>query len=408
MATANGILAALTDLNQKVDRLSLRFDRLERNERGRFEPVNDTPELIPRRTSLLEVIPAELRLKIYRELLASPDIIDIDWKKPGLYPAIMQTCKTIFCESHPVLYGENTFMVHIGYPERPDGDRVPVCPPIRPEERPRDIPPQRWAKDLHDDTTSRSLTHSYLNDVFPQFLQGFTSNGGLVRNKAFCGAYRRTHNYEAEKLPRRLAVDAQDGCSWDDCIREQLVILSRSLRNIPHLDLLAISYGGKQRDFWQSHEGISLGRKLCTYIGGAVRGVSTVKTHNIPDVYADVLCRDMASSEPPSSLLLMCRALQDYCENIYLDNNRYLWLSRRKGLIAKAVRAMEKGNRKAFLRYRTQAMRKMHDMKSPWHPAEDVYQHDLEEDRWADLESTSSVSSSDSSSDSDSDDDDTL
>jgi len=399
MAITNDMLAALTNLNQQVNRLSLCLDRLERDERGRLELVNDTPELISRRPSLLEVIPAELRLKIYRELLVSPDIIDIDWKKPGLHPAIMQTCKAIFCESHPVLYSENTFMVHLGYPETPDGNRVPVCPPIRPEERPRDISPRRWAKDLHGDTTSRLLTQSYLNDVFPQFLHGFTSNGGLVRNKAFCGAYRRTHNYEAEKLPHRLAIVVSDDYFWESYIRDQLVILSRSLQNIPHIDLLVISYRGEERNFWQSEKGISLGRNLCTYIGGAVRGVSTVMTDNIPDIYADVLCRDMASSEPPSSLLLMCRALVDYCENIHKDKDRYLWLLG-KGLIAKAVRAMEKGNRKAFLRYRMKAMRKMDDMKTPWHPAEDVYQHDLEEDRCADLESTSSDYSSNDSNDS--------
>lgn len=323
------------------------------------------------RQSYLEKIPAELRLQIYRELLISSDAIDIDWERPkGLYPNIMRTCKAIFRESHPVLYDENTFKVRIGIPQHL-GAVVPIVPPLRED--------TDEICRLDEKASWRCFSGSYLNDVFPQFL-GLHGNG-LWRNRAFCDPFtssRRRHNFEDEKLPRRLLITIECGDISERLVRHDLDILAKRLQNIPLVYSVAISCENTPPGFWTTGIGIVLGNMLCTYLGGCVRRIHTVTTYNISEVYANVLLHDLTSSNPKrDNLLLVCRALMEYLQGLDMhgttaDGKMAEWPGRGE----LAYRAMERGDWKAFQHHREQEMRWAEGITCRWYSAKDVYKHD--------------------------------
>jgi len=317
------------------------------------------------RQSLLELIPAEIRLKIYRELLLSPDVIDIDWKIPKLHPNIMRTCKAIFRESHPVLYNENTFQVRVGIP-RELRTTTPIIPPVY---------------GLWDDTyrwdekaaCRRFIDGSYLHDVFPAFLPYAC---GLSRNKAFCGMLRQPYHYEKEKIPCRLVVTIECGDMNKYTIRTELDALAQCLGNMPLIHSLAILCENTAPGFWTTSFGISLGEMLCTYIGGSgIRHINTVTACNIPKEYANILIHEVKSAKPTSNLLLMWRAFKKY----YLQAMSAQRTFGTDSHFDQVRCVMEKGDRKAFLYHREQAMRSISGITVPWWPEpESIYQYDAE------------------------------
>jgi len=327
----------------------------------------------------LETIPAELRLQIYRELLVSPEVIDIDWKKVGLHPNIMRTCKAIFRESHPVLYDENTFWLRLGIPAELM-TAVPITPPTTPP-RPGSYSAEEWNRCLSDaeSPASRGLYHSYLNDVFPQFLQGSFGSGCLTMNLHVNSRFvaRRQHNYEHQKLPCRLVITIQ--CKGYDGHRYKLELLAQSLQHIPRIHSLAISCENAPAGFWSTSAGEELGERLCAYVGGSVRGVGVIQTHNIPEVYASVLRRELVGSKPTSALLSMFRSLTHYRWKLFLCGEPSVdikWLHSEH--IDQAHRAVEKGDWEAFRHYRELEMHSVKDMTIENQAAEidAVYKHD--------------------------------
>ena len=309
--------------------------------------------------SLLARIPAEVRLEIYRELLISPDMIDIDWKSPKLHPNIMRTCKAIFRESHSILYDENTFLVRIGIPQSLKS-AVPNTPPVQePWE-------ERFRLDEQDNV--RSLEYTYLHDVFPQFLP---ISSGLCRNRSFCSR-KKQHNYY-DKLPSRLAVMVECGNIKEYCTRNRLNTLAKSLQKIPFIRSLSISCENAPPSFWSTSLGIMLGEMLCAYIGGrGIRHIHTVITHNIPQGYADVLVRAVKSAKPTSTLLLMWRAFCSYY--IWLPVPFGDWLNPGSHYY-EACRAMETGDKKAFLHHREQALRNAPQHRYRYPTRDSVYMH---------------------------------
>lgn len=104
-----------------------------------------------------------------------------------------------------------------------------------------------------------------------------------------------------------------------------------------------------------------LDEMLCAYLGGSVRRVKMVTTHNIPEVYADVLVHDLTSYNPTSSLVLMLRALTKYVTGLWMrgqtiDGKRARWkINHSRGNhLHQACRAMERGDFKAFQHHRKQ------------------------------------------------------
>lgn len=229
---------------------------------------------------MILLIPAEIRLQIYRELLLSNEAIEIDWKKPkGLYPNILRTCKGILDESYPVLYYENTFKVRLGKSKELKA-AVPNFPPLC-----------RHATNSEYDAMGyqRSFTSSYLNDIFPHFLS--CSGRGLWRNRDFRSRFIWFDLQDREKLPRRLVITIEpnveaeiEGLKADIAIMQMdLALLAESLQ-IP-LYSLAIECN-TPCGFWATGSGIRLGKMLCAYLKGCARGVDKVTAHNIPEEYA--------------------------------------------------------------------------------------------------------------------------
>jgi hypothetical protein len=224
---------------------------------------------------MILLIPAEIRLQIYRELLLSHEAIDIDWKKPkGLYPNILRTCKSILDESHPVLYHENTFKVRIGKHKRPKAD-VPNFPPL-----------QRYAEISQSDEKGYQLSFesSYLNDIFPHFLQ--VGGYGLWRNRAFRQRFIFFDLQHRKIFPRRLVIAIEPNVETRLDVSRMwwnLDLLAKRLQ-IP-LHSLAIECDAP-RGFWATSSGIKLGKMLSASLGGCMRGVDKVTAHNIPEEYA--------------------------------------------------------------------------------------------------------------------------
>ncbi|TVY26285.1 hypothetical protein LHYA1_G005802 [Lachnellula hyalina] len=58
-------------------------------------------------------LPGEIRNQIYRQLLLIPSLSTPRLLgDPPIYPAILSTCHKIHSETHPILYGSNTFLAH--------------------------------------------------------------------------------------------------------------------------------------------------------------------------------------------------------------------------------------------------------------------------------------------------------
>jgi len=318
--------------------------------------------------SAFEIIPAEIRLQIYRELLISSDVIDIDWKKPKLHPNIMRTCKAVFSESHPILYDENTFRVRMNLPQKLK-DAIPVTPV------------QRVCGDFKYDqiAEARNLSFSYLNDIFPNFYYRESSlYGGLWRNKAYP---REQHNYEKEKFPRRLVITIE-GQDLEN-IERKLDELAQMLQTIPRIYSLAISCENTPPDFWTTNAGIRLGEKLCVYLGGSIRRVRMVTTHNMPEEYATVLTYTLTSQTLTNGLIPMLRALRDYEVGLSMggrtiDGKRAAWkIDDSPGShLDQASRAMERGDFEAFRYHREQEMRRADGITSHYYSIEELYRYD--------------------------------
>ncbi|TVY33009.1 hypothetical protein LSUB1_G007574 [Lachnellula subtilissima] len=58
-------------------------------------------------------LPGEIRNQIYCQLLLVPSLSTARLLgDPPIYPAILSTCRKIHSETHPILYGSNTFLAH--------------------------------------------------------------------------------------------------------------------------------------------------------------------------------------------------------------------------------------------------------------------------------------------------------
>ncbi|KAK4444133.1 hypothetical protein QBC34DRAFT_442773 [Podospora aff. communis PSN243] len=272
-------------------------------------------------------LPTEIRLQIYRELLVSPNPIDIDWENPRLFPQILQTCKAIFCEAHPVLYDENTWNIHVGTSPKHTWT-VPNLPPfasfITPEtratwerlEREGNFEALRTEHLVHNaklkaDGCLRGrhyATHSYFNDVFPSFMD---IEGGLGRKSGLvCNLLQPDFNrdlFKESKFPRHLVVviSEQTTAGWG------LVLLGRALQNIPQGEIrsLTFTYEGS-RESWETRLGQRLTDQLRTFVAGRVRGVREMRTEGIPEDLSALMIREMTGVQPVNTLLLMWEALE--------------------------------------------------------------------------------------------------
>lgn len=132
--------------------------------------------------------------------------------------------------------------------------------------------------------------------------------------------------------------------------------------------------------FWSTSSGIEFGEQLCAYVGGSVRGVGVIQTHEILEVYSSVLRRELVSSKPTSAPLSKFRASRAYWFDLFLYSKPSPGLGL-SGSLNQALRAMEKGNWEAFRRHRQQEMHSVKNVKigSQTSRIEAGYKHDSDE-----------------------------
>ncbi|KAK0657964.1 hypothetical protein B0T16DRAFT_402812 [Cercophora newfieldiana] len=352
-------------------------------------------------------LPVEIRLEIYRELLVFRGVIDIDFQKPGLHTAIMETCRPIFCEAHKVLYDENTFMMRIGVPKEL-WDAVPICPSkateelsySRREEYYLDLQPipeeNRMALMRLDRFPSlRTFTRSYLNDIFPRLsrdgLDGNWYLGGFILG-------RPKQNFEDTKFPRRLVVAVE--CSgalnmFTTGFHYDLNALASMLRLIPPIQYLEIrcenlpggfdGQDGTASGMWATDQGIKLSRQLRAYLGGTLRNVERFTAIGIPEADVSLLRGMMTGNEPESALLRMYRALEWFwisvsllgspkSQIIHLDDEESLEEAR--AIMGEARVAMEKGDWEGFRRHREMEIHALQILGADLSDIEEIYEHD--------------------------------
>jgi len=318
-------------------------------------------------------LPAEIRKMVYRELLVSNQPIDIDWVKPRLQPNILQTCKQVFQEAHPILYEENTWKIRIGKTEElllltipilPPGPPRPLCPKLRIFSVEECMEMRKY----DENPVMRTFDKSYIHDIMPDFMQG-TLAKGLWVNSSFCvdgcpGCTWPRHFFREKKLPRHLIVAFE--CSdlkYDEVIRRyNIEVLAKTLEHIPHIRSLAITCENAPKDMWDTKEGAELGGQLQAWLGGTVRGVRSMSTVGIPKSLSTALISQMMSHGPKSRLLLMYKAFEQYMRNLwFVSGCSWDALHGDGAPLAQARRAMERGDWDGFLRHREVGVKELKD-----------------------------------------------
>ncbi|KAK0657963.1 hypothetical protein B0T16DRAFT_453374 [Cercophora newfieldiana] len=365
---------------------------------ARAEALTGEPRVRKKRKAFkpfrLEALPSELRIKIYHNLLVSPQPIDIDWEMPHLHPNIMRTCKAIFKETHPILYEENTWRIRLGLPERLK--RKPGTRYIDPPSGTPPSHPDAPQSGLYLPRADRNIEWSYLNDIFPHFLQGSGvqlmggSFGGLTQNYATSGSPSRTpHYFEQEKLPQRFVVtiacnDISNVVRGNGEHGGYIDVLAKSLDHIPHVQSLTVECVHANRGFWERTGGVQLANELRAYLAGTVRGVGTVKTIGVPQDLSAVLTEKMQGSQPKSVLLMMWQVFKEWrlAQNgvsRFATSSAILDYSPR-GPYNKARNAMERGDMDEFRSWRLREESRLeHRMYKFW-PRGRMMLYQLDED----------------------------
>jgi len=328
-------------------------------------------------------LPAEIREKVYRELLVSPEVVDIDFKKPNLHPAIMRTCRAVLHEAHKILYDENTFLMRIGIPQELR-NVVPVCAPKATEELSLSaltkVPNLGLAKltrqqyiSLDRDPSLRSYHHSYLNDLFPRLRGNNLLVFGLYGNWCWGGSSHPKQYYEDIKFPRRLVVSIECSAVTAGSLKDVAAILG----HLPRIQHLEIRCENIPQGMWATYQGITLGEQLQAYFGGSVRRVESMAAVGVPEAHRSVLERMMKGNEPKSILLSMYEAFYHFLlrKRIFgglpiplhdSDNSPY----------TKARKAMESGDWEAFRHHREREIRGLRALGADLRDVEGIYLHD--------------------------------
>ncbi|KAK4444132.1 hypothetical protein QBC34DRAFT_430162 [Podospora aff. communis PSN243] len=340
----------------------------------------------PARLSFLD-IPPEIRLMIYRDLLISDKAIDIDWECPRLHPQIMQTCKIIFREAHPVLYDENTWRIRMSISTQMQRDGA--------RNRPSPMPKLSLSSSTIGDSDPRDfIDRSYFNNVFPKFImRGRGMNpcpGGRIwvqpENLGRCPYFPSGHLFENEKHPRYLeavmyCATLTAPCSWD------IDVMARSLERLPEIRSLTLKCEGTMADsdFWGGYIGTRLRKKLLAYLSGRVRGVKAMTTVGMPEDLATQMTREMTSSAARNRLLLMWDAFERWrfkqCAKNTLTTKAkvlvYEQILSDAGHWIRIKEALERNDAKDFLHYRQLELQRLKDIDGlELRFVEDVYKND--------------------------------
>jgi len=337
-------------------------------------------------------LPAEIREIVYRELLVSPEVVDIDFQKQNLHPAIMRTCRAVFHEAHKILYDENTFLMRIGIPRELE-NVVPVCAPRATEELSlsalEKLDPGPYSSSwkingqeriLSDrDPRRRGYDHSYLNDLFPRLRNTSCLITGLNGNWCWGGFNRPEQYHEDIKFPRRLVVSIE--CSgvtnkfsllWNS-IRPVATIL----RHLPRIQHLEIRCENITPAMWATDQGIRLGEQLQAYFGGSVRRVESMAAIGVPQGHVSVLERMMKGNQPKSVLLSMYEAFYSFRISQAIFGNPALSIDYSgDSTFTKARRAMESGDWEAFRHHRETEIRGLRAAGADFRDVEEVFLHD--------------------------------
>ena len=337
-------------------------------------------------------LPAEIRQKVYRELLVSPTVIDVDFQKQNLHPAIMRTCRLVFQEAHKILYDENTFLMRIGIPQELR-NVVPVCAPKATEELSlsalAELDLQYSNLGLYKMTRQqrisfdrnplvRSFRSSYLNDLFPRLRGSDRLISGLSGNWCWGGASRPKQYYEDVKFPRRLVVSIE--CSVVGTlapIPASIQAVATILSHLPRLQHLEIRCENVPRGLWATHQGVELGEQLQAYFGGSVRGAKSVAVIGVPEIYASVLERMMKGNESKNVLLSMYEAFCNFRFHKAVFGNPLIPVDySADSPFNKARRAMERGDWEAFRHHREREIRGLRALGADLGNVEKIYLHD--------------------------------
>ena len=337
-------------------------------------------------------LPAKIREKIYRELLVSPEVVDIDFQKQKLHPAIMRTCRSVFHEAHKILYDENTFLMRIGIPQELK-NVVPICAPKATEElslsalTKRDLgcffsswtlTRQEYIRDDRD-PLYRGYQRSYLNDLFPRLRVAGVLVVGLNGNWCWGGSGGPKQYHEDVKFPRRLVVSIECSALTDrfSSVQDSIEDVANILHHLPRIQYLEIRCENIPQGMWATDQGIELGEQLQAYFGGMVRRVESMAVIGVPHGYVSVLERMMKGNQPKSVLLSMFEAFFHFRILLnFLANPAFPIDYSEDSPWTKARRAMESGDWEAFRHHRETEIRGLRAAGADLLNVEKIFLHD--------------------------------